>query len=63
LAVVHVALAGVVSEDTVDQDGLFSFIEPSVLATQPALRLADTCWHKEPRGNADAGGDSTFNQE
>ena len=63
LAVVHVTLTGVVSEDAVDQDGLFTFVEPSILATKPALRLANACWHKEPRGNANAGGDSTFNQE
>ena len=63
LAVVHVTLTGVVSEDTVDQDCLLSFIEPSVLATEPALRLANTRWHKEPRCNANTGGDSTFNQK
>jgi len=63
LAIVHVTLTGVISEDAIDQDGLLSFVEPSVLATKPALRLADTRWHKEPRGNANAGGDSTLNQE
>ena len=63
LAVVHVAPTGVVSDNSVDQNGLLSFIEPSVLATKPALRLANTCWHKEPRGNANASGDSTLNQE
>jgi hypothetical protein len=48
LAIVHVALTGVVSEDAVDQNGLLSLVEPSVLATKPALGLANTRWHKEP---------------
>jgi hypothetical protein len=63
LAVVHVTLRRIIAKDPVDQDSLLMFVKPSIFAAKPALRLANARWHKEPRRDANTGGDSSFNQK
>lgn len=63
LPVIHVTLAGIISEKTVDQDSLLSVGEPALLATEPVLGLGRTGRHQTPREDADDEGDDTLEEE
>lgn len=63
LSVVHVALGGIITKKSVDENLFLVLAEPTSLATENTSSLAGTSRHKEPRENSNDGGDCTLDEE
>jgi hypothetical protein len=60
LSVVHISFTGIVSQDSVDHDLFFSFVEPAVLATEFGGGLCGRWWNVEPGNYADDACETAF---
>lgn len=61
--VIHVAFGGIIAKDAVNQDLLFMFAKPPILAAEPMFGLTGTWWHQAERKDADKESDGALNKE
>jgi hypothetical protein len=53
LTIMHGALAGILADDPIDDDGLLSLCKPAFLTPEPTRSLAWTGWHETERKNTE----------
>lgn len=63
LTIVHVALAGIVSQDSIDHDLLFALCKPSILPSEPACGLSRRRWEVKVGDDADEAGECSLEGE